>query len=101
MSGILSLKPTMWLEIYDKLMQDERLSLDLKITLERNRLEIEELYRKIEGEWWRTGTFRQKLYRLENWFGKASYEMRQEQKALAILIDDIDAVIKELEVIEQ
>lgn len=85
MSEILNLNSDTWEYIYDKIIIP-KLG-DKGIT---NKSKVIAIYDKIRGRWWTRGIKNKLLYSWENWFGKAHYEMKQELKALSIIMKDID-----------
>ena len=94
MSAILGFDDRLLTDLYDKLLQRTDLSEGLRQKLETDKKLIQGIYARIQGEWWKTGSFRQKLYRLENWFGKARYELRQEIRAFGIASEDLKLLEK-------
>ena len=90
-SGALGTDGEAWEILYAKLLEYP-LTAQLRNQLIANRDQIRTIYSKIQGEWWNTGSRRQRFYKLENWFGKACYELRQEGKAIKLVLDDIEAV---------
>lgn len=95
-SGLLGLTPDVWIALYDNLLKIKNLPDIAKERLEAGKLKILAIYKWIEGEWWKRGWRR--VYYLENFFGKASYEINQELKVFPIIQEDLDFVKETMKV---
>ena len=93
MSAILGLDSRMLEDLYDALLQKEKIPEETKVHLRTSRQKIQVIYKRIEGKWWRRG-FWQRLYILENRLGKERYEIQQELKALKIALEDLNLIKK-------
>ncbi len=93
--GVLYINRDLPYIIYERLIEHSKLSDGLKERFRTNRTIIDSIYDKIEGEWWKRGWFTQ-LYRLENFFGKARYELKQDSKVMDIISNDLQVAIAEL-----
>ena len=89
MSGILNIDSTIWETLYDDVIIP-----DLGEKAVKNKKWIIALYEKICGRWWSKGFTFRRLYSLENWFGKANYEIKQELKAIDIIQKDLSLVLE-------
>jgi hypothetical protein len=92
MSAMMGFDSQVWDTLYDKMLDNQRIPADIREHLISNKTKIREIYQHINGQWWKTGSFWQKLYRLENCFGKMLYELKQESKAIRIVLKDLDLV---------
>jgi hypothetical protein len=92
MSELLGLDSKVWDNVYDWLLGNQNIPEQTQQTLREHQQLIHEIYGKVRGKWWITGTFWQKFYRIENRFGKMAYELRQELKAIHILQKDMKLV---------
>ena len=92
MSAMMGFDSQVWDTLYDKLLENQSIPADIREQLISNKTRIQNIYQRINGQWWRTGSFWQKLYRLENRFGKMCYELKQEGKVIKIVLKDLDLV---------
>lgn len=84
-TGVLNFSPTVWLTLYDSLLKG-KFSKETKQRLRVNRQKIIDLYKEVEGEWWKRGW----RIRLKMIFqSKMGYELRNELKAIDLALKDL------------
>jgi len=87
-TGVLNYTPTVWLSMYNSLLKGN-FSKETKQRLRVNRQKIIDLYKEIEGEWWKRGLrIRLKMILCS----KIGHELKNEIKCIDIVLKDLHSL---------